>query len=250
MPNLLILGGTTEASALARAVAEARIPAIFSYAGRVERPRAQPVTVRTGGFGGVAGLTLYLRAQNITHVIDATHPFAAQMSQNAVAACAESGVPLVALTRAPWTAQPGDRWTHVPDIDAAVTALGPTPTRVMLAIGRMHLDAFARAPHHFYLLRLVDPPDGPLPLPDCAVEISRGPFTPEGDAALMRAHDIKTVVSKNSGGSGASAKLAAARALDLPVVMIDRPALPARREVHGPREVLDWIAHTGTPRGE
>lgn len=250
MPNLLILGGTAEASALARAVAEAQIPATFSYAGRVSRPRAQPVPVRTGGFGGVAGLTLYLRANRITHVIDATHPFAAQMSHNAQAACAETGVPLIALTRAPWAAQPGDSWTHVADIPAAVAALGDAPARVLLAIGRMHLEAFAAAPQHFYLLRLVDPPEGPLPLPDCTAEVSRGPFTPQSDAALMRAHGIGVIVSKNSGGTGASAKLTAARALGLPVVMIDRPALPARREVHSPREVLDWLAHPATPRGE
>lgn len=250
MPNLLILGGTSEANALARAVAEARIPATYSYAGRVDTPRPQPVPVRTGGFGGTEGLIRYLKAERITHVIDATHPFAAQMSRNAAAACAATGIALIALTRAPWAAQPGDRWNDVPDIAAAVRALGAAPARVFLAIGRMHLAEFAAAPQHAYLLRLVDAPTAPLPLPDCTVEVARGPFDTAADTALLRAHRTEIVVSKNSGGAGAYAKITAARALGLPVVMIGRPALPARAEVHDPAAVLDWLAHPATPRGE
>ena len=245
-----MLGGTTEASALARAVAEAGIPAVFSYAGRVETPRPQPIPTRSGGFGGAEGLADYITARRVTHVVDATHPFAAGMSRNAVAACAETGVPLLALTRAPWLAQARDRWTHVADMAGAVSALGPAPRRVFLGIGRMHLSEFAAAPQHSYLLRLVDAPEGVLPLPDCHVEIARGPFDEGADTALLQRHRIEAVVSKNSGGTGAYAKIAAARALHLPVIMIDRPPLPERREVHEVRAVLDWLAHPGTPRGE
>lgn len=248
-PNLLILGGTTEATALARAVAAAGIAGTFSYAGRVAQPKAQPLPLRVGGFGGPDGLAAWIRENNVTHVIDATHPFASGMSRNAVAACAACGVPLVALTRPPWQAQPGDRWQHVTDIDRAVDALGERARRVFLAIGRMHLAEFARAPQHFYLLRLVDPPEGALPLPDRAVEVSRGPFTAEDDAALMRAHRIGVVVSKNSGGDGARAKIDAARRLDLPVVMIDRPDLPARHELHSVEAVLHWLDHASTDLG-
>lgn len=244
-----MLGGTTEATALCRRMAEVGVAGTISFAGRVARPVRQPLPQRVGGFGGVAGLVDYLRTQGITHVVDATHPFAAQMSANAVDACAEADVPLIALTRAPWLAQAGDDWTHVPDIAGAVAALDRPAMRVMLAVGRMHLAEFAPNPQQFYLLRLVDPPKDALPFPECHVVVDRGPFTEAGDLALMRDHRIDLVVSKNAGGTGASAKLAAARALGLPVIMIDRPALPPRREAHEVDEVLDWVRHTPTDLG-
>lgn len=248
-PTLLILGGTTEASALAQAVAAQGIAATLSFAGRVARPKPQPIPTRSGGFGGVEGLRAWLRDKAITHVVDATHPFAAQMSLHAVSACAAENVPLIALTRPAWAEQPGDRWQRVADIPAAVGALAGPARRVMLAVGRMHLDAFAAQPQHFYLLRLVDPPETPPPLPDHVALVSRGPFTEAGDRALMQEHAIDLVVSKNAGGTGARSKIDAARALDLPVLMIDRPALPDRPEVGTPQEVLDWLAHSGADLG-
>jgi len=243
--NLLVLGGTTEASALARCLAEAGLGATLSLAGRVAHPARQPLPLRVGGFGGVEGLAAWLGAEGITRVIDATHPFAAQMSANAVAACAATGVPLIALTRPPWRPVPGDRWQRVPDIAGAVAALDGPPRRVMLALGRMHLAEFAPRPQHFYLLRLIDPPEAPLPFPRHHVIVDRGPFSEAGDLALMRDHGIELVVSKNSGGSGAEAKITAARRLGLPVVMIDRPALPARPEVHSVDTVMAWLASDG-----
>ncbi|MEP3330907.1 cobalt-precorrin-6A reductase [Sedimentitalea sp.] len=248
IPHLLILGGTTEASALARTVADAGLRAVLSYAGRVDKPRAQPIPVRVGGFGGVDGLAHYLRAEGVTHVVDATHPFAAQMSANAVAACAATDVPLIALTRAPWQAGPQDRWTLVPDIAAAVASLARPPRRVFLAVGRMHLAMFAAQPQHRYLLRLVDQPDG-LPFPDCQVVVDRGPFTAEDDKDLMKNHDIDLVVSKNAGGTGARSKIDAARELGLPVLMIDRPAIPPRDEAQTPAQVMNWLAHSGVNLG-
>lgn len=253
----MILGGTTEAGALARAVAEMRaqagaacgIAATLSYAGRVERPAAQPIPVRVGGFGGVEGLATYLRENRVTHLVDATHPFAAQMSRNAVAAAAMTGVPLAALTRPPWRAQPGDQWTCVADIAAAVAALAGPPRRVFLAVGRMHLNAFAAQPQHRYLLRLVDPPLEPPPLPDHVAVVSRGPFDTAGDTALLRDHAIDVVVAKNAGGTGAQAKIDAARALGVPVLMIDRPALPDRIELTTPSEVLKWLGHADGASG-
>lgn len=247
--TLLILGGTTEAAALAQAVAARGLTGTVSLAGRVARPLPQPLPTRIGGFGGVAGLVAYLQAQAITHVIDATHPFAAGMSHNACAACAAAGVPLLALTRPPWTPVAGDDWRVVPDIAAAACALDRPAMRVMLAVGRMHLAAFAANPQHRYLLRLVDPPEAPLPFRDAEVVIARGPFDESADRALMERHGIDIVVSKNSGGTGAYAKIAAARALGLPVLMIDRPRLPDRPETHEVHRVLDWIAHPGTARG-
>lgn len=248
-PNLLVLGGTTEASALCRRLAEAGVTAQLSLAGRVERPKRQPLPVRIGGFGGVDGLVRTLQDEGITHVIDATHPFAAQMSRNAIAACARAQVPLLALTRPAWKAEPGDQWRHVPDIAGAVAALDRAPTRVLLAVGRMHLADFAPNPQHHYVLRLVDPPEAPLPLPVCTVIVDRGPFSLENDRALMLDHGIKVVVSKNAGGTGASAKILAARDLGLPVIMIDRPDIPERPEVHDVEAAMTWLGSHGVDLG-
>jgi len=244
----LILGGTTEASDLARAVADRGINAVFSYAGRVAKPRQQPVPTRVGGFGGVDGLVAYLRAGNISHVIDATHPFASGMSRNAVTACARAGVPLAALSRAAWQPLNGDQWREVADIDAAVQALQGPAQGVFLALGRMHLAAFTAQPQHHYLLRLVDAPDRD-PLPDCTVIVARGPFDLAGDIALMQRHKVQLVLCKNAGGTGARAKLDAARHLGLPVLMIARPELPERQEFARVDQVLDWLAHAGTDLG-
>lgn len=248
-PNLLILGGTTEGRSLCKAVAEAGLSGTVSMAGRVERPAPQDVPMRVGGFGGTEGLVRYLHEHAITHVIDATHPFAAQMSRNAIYACERSGTPLIALTRAPWQAAPEDRWKHVPDIAGAVAALGCPPKRVMLAVGRMHLQDFTANPQHAYLLRLVDPPTEPVGFPDATVIVERGPFTLEGDRAILTEHRIDLVISKNAGGTGAQAKILAARELGLPVLMIDRPAIPARPEAHSIRHVFRWLGHVSTDLG-
>lgn len=247
--NLLILGGTTEAALLCRMIAQAEITATVSLAGRVKAPAPLPLPRRIGGFGGVDGLAEYLTRQRISHVIDATHPFAAQISANAVAACRHVGLPLVALNRPAWQAGDGDRWTKVADMAAGVAALDRPPLRVMLALGRMHLADFAVHPHHFYLLRLVDAPDAPLPFPHHHAVIARGPFTTKGDIALLREHRIDLIVAKNAGGTGAVAKIHAARALGLPIVMIDRPALPDRVEVPDIAGLARWLAAHGIDLG-
>lgn len=244
MTRTLVLGGTTEASNLAKALAEAGMDAVFSYAGRTANPVAQPLPLRIGGFGGVGGLLSYLRKEEISHVVDATHPFAAQMSRNVVRACAEVEVPLCAYERPPWRPAAGDNWIHVGDTEAAVQALPQDPARVFLAIGKQNLAGFAARPQHHYLLRLVDEPKAALPLPDCSVEIARGPFDEAGDLALLKRHGITHLVSKNAGGRGASAKLAAARALDLPIIMIDRPKVPPRKIYGDVAEVMAWLSHT------
>ena len=182
MTRALILGGTGDANRLADALARAGIDAIYSYAGRTEIPLAHALPTRIGGFGGAAGLADFLRSEGITHVIDATHPFAAEMSRHAVDACAATGTPLLALERAPGRAAPGDDWIEVADIAAAVAALPDAPARVFLAIGRQHLAPFAAKPQHAYTLRFVDAPDDALPLPHAEVIVSRGPFTLEDDS--------------------------------------------------------------------
>ena len=248
-PNLLILGGTVEATALCARLAELNARATLSLAGRVARPNRQPLPMRIGGFGGVEGLENYLAEHAITHVIDATHPFASQMSQNVIAACAATNVPHVAFTRPAWRPRPGDRWTCVPSISGAVRALDRPALRVLLAVGRMHLDDFAPNPQHHYVLRLIDPPERKPPFPNATVTIERGPFTEAGDRALIEAHQIDIVVSKNSGGRGAVAKINAARALGLPVIMIDRPTYEAREEVDGVDAVLSWLRRHGADLG-
>lgn len=226
---------------MALALAQARVDAVYSYAGRTETPVAQPLPVRIGGFGGVDGLVSYLRAEHISHLIDATHPFAARISQNAAEACGVTGIPMIALERPPWAAGNGDRWTHVADLAQAAAVLGAAPRRVFLAIGRQNLSAFATAGQHHYLLRLVDPPVGALPLPDAKVIIARGPFDPAGDRALLQTHRIEMIVAKNAGGAGAEAKLIAARELGLPVILVDRPFVPARKIARQPDEVMAFL---------
>lgn len=238
--RVLLLGGTSEASQLAHALHEAQVDAVFSYAGRTQSPAAQPLPTRVGGFGGVAGLQAWLQAQCITQVVDATHPFAAQMSGNAAQACAAAGLPLLAFERPAWGAQAGDQWQCVADIAGAVAALPQASARVFLAIGRQNLLPFSRCAQHHYLLRLVDvAPD--VPLADAQVVIARGPFTVEGDRALLQEHGITHIVAKNSGGNGAQAKLEAARSLGLPVIMISRPKLPLRRTAATVAEVMAWL---------
>lgn len=239
----LILGGTGDANQLARAIARTEIEAIYSYAGRTQLPLGHALPVRTGGFGGVEGLIRFIRRQGITHVVDATHPFAAEMSRHAVAACAAAKIPLIALERAPWTQNSHDRWIDVPDIDAAVAALPERKSRVFLAIGRQHVAAFAARPQHAYTLRFVDAPDDMLPLPNAELVIARGPFTLAGDRELMRSRGIEYVVARNSGGSGARAKIDAARELGLPVIMIARPELPERPRVESVEEAMVWLGH-------
>lgn len=235
---------------MAKALSDAGLDAVYSYAGRTEAPRAQALPIRVGGFGGAEGLAQFLAQGRFTHVIDATHPFAAQISRNAIAACAATGVPLIALQRPEWHAGPGDLWQCVADNAAAIAALPDQPARVFLAIGRQGLADFAAKPQHHYLLRLVDPPQQALPLPDTAVILARGPFTVEGDTALMRDHAITHILAKNAGGAGAEAKLIAARALGLPVILIDRPVLPHRQVARTVDQVMGWLqAHAGTDLG-
>jgi precorrin-6A/cobalt-precorrin-6A reductase len=239
----LILGGTGDANRLADALSRAGIDAIYSYAGRTKIPLPHALPTRIGGFGGTDGLADFLREEKITHVIDATHPFAAEMSRHAVTACLVADIPLIALERAPWTCDATDNWIDAANIDAAVAVLPDKPARVFLAIGRQHIASFAAKPEHAYTLRFVDAPDGALPLPNAEVIVSRGPFTLDGERELMRSRGIEWVVARNSGGTGARAKIDAARKLGLPVIMIARPELPERRRAESVDEVMAWLTH-------
>ncbi len=242
--RVLLLGGTTEAGQMAKALVEAGIDAVYSYAGRTNSPVSQPLTTRIGGFGGVTGLIAYLCDTNITHVIDATHPFAAGMSANAHQACRKLALPLIRLERPPWAAQNGDNWTLVPRIEDIPATLPDAPARVFLAIGKQQIGLFAAKPQHHYVLRLVDAPDATLPLPSTTVLLARGPFTTQDDKTMMQEHAITHVVAKNAGGIGAQAKLDAARMLGLPVIMADRPPLPGNNIAKDVAEVMAWLNHS------
>jgi precorrin-6A/cobalt-precorrin-6A reductase len=242
MMRALILGGVADANLLAAEIARAGIDAVYSYGGRTRAPADQPLPTRIGGFGGVSGLADTIRREGITQVIDATHPFAAEMSRNAVEACAETGTPLIALERAPWARALGDNWIEVSNVNAAADALPEAPTRVFLAIGRQHIAPFASKPEHTYTLRFVDPPEAPLPFA-ADVIVSRGPFTFDGELEMMRTRGIAWIVARNSGGDGARAKIDAARMLSLPVIMIARPKLPERLRVESVAKIMPWLGH-------
>ncbi|MBI1980691.1 MAG: cobalt-precorrin-6A reductase [Methylocystis sp.] len=239
----LVLGGSSEARVLAtRIAADPRLEGVISLAGRTSAPLAHDLPVRTGGFGGVDGLTRYLVEERISHVVDATHPFAARISANARAACAAAGAPLLVLTRPPWIPAQGDRWTEVADNPAAARALGAAPRRVFLAIGRQGVADFRVAPQHDYVLRVIEPPDAHDLPPSCEVIFGRGPFALQDEIALMRDRRIEMMVTKNSGGALAYAKIEAARALGLEVVMIARPVSGDAATTHDIDAAMAFLA--------
>ena len=241
--RLLILGGTTEATALATLLAAGgRHEATFSLAGRTVAPRSQPLPTRIGGFGGVEGMVQWLKAEKTEAVVDATHPYADQISAHAVAACRQAGIPLASLVRLAWQCTPGDKWQDVASTEAAVQVLGPASRRVFVTVGRQELHLFAAAPQHRYVARLIEAPDKELP-PDLTLIKARGPFDPVAERTLMRDNGIEIVVSKNSGGDATYAKIEAARDLGLPVIMIARPDKPAGHVVASPEAALHWLDH-------
>lgn len=225
--RVLLLGGTAEARQLAARLADAGIPAVSSLAGRVRNPRLPVGEVRIGGFGGADGLAAYLRDGGFDAVLDATHPFAAAITRNAAQACGMLGVPLIAVRRPAWSAQPGDDWIPATDIAAAAALVRDWPGRtVFLTTGRRDLAVFAGDVRHRYIVRAVDPPEGPVPA-DMTLILDRGPYDLAGETAILIEHGAGLLVTKNSGGGLTAAKLAAARSLGLPVIMVARPPLPA-----------------------
>lgn len=253
MAKILILGGTMEARALAARLAGVGRDIVLSLAGRTEKPVAQPVPVRTGGFGGAEGLAAYLAAENIDMLVDGTHPYAARISANAEKASRMSGVPLLALRRPGWEPVAGDRWTEVADMPQAVRALGAEPRRVFLALGRNEVAGVEAAPQHFYTVRSVDPIRPALDLPNVTYLLGRGPFAEADELELLKAHGIDVIVCKNSGGAATYGKLAAARRLGVDVVMLKRPALPGAAGAETVEALAAMVDHALAPfekRGE
>jgi precorrin-6A/cobalt-precorrin-6A reductase len=254
--RVLILGGTGEARELAAELVAGSIDVLSSLAGRVREPRLPDGPVRVGGFGGPAGLAAFLRTEQITAVIDATHPFAGAITANAAQAAAQAEVPLLILRRPEWEAAPS--WHLVPDIAAAAAAVRAWPGEpgepgeprergepgesVFLTTGRRDLGVFAADDRHRFLVRAVDPPDGPVP-PRMTLILDRGPYSVKSESALMREHGVGLLVTKNSGGPMTAAKLAAARDLGVQVLMVRRPPLPAGTEaVTTVADAVRWVS--------
>jgi precorrin-6A/cobalt-precorrin-6A reductase len=249
MPCVLILGGTGEAADLAGRLVRAfgdRLDVVTSLAGRTATPRPLPGTVRTGGFGGAAGLAEYLESERIDALVDATHPFAGEMSANAVAAAEAVRVPRLVLTRRPWTPVLGDRWIEVGDLRAAADAVCDRPElgHIFLAVGSGGLVPFRDVASRVGLVRVAETPAAPLPFAGGAIVVDRGPFTEAADVALLKAHRIGAVVSRNAGGPATYGKIAAARTLGIPVVMVRRPAAAEDGAIHSVDDAVRWVAGT------
>lgn len=239
---ILMLGGTAEGRAVAQALLDRGIPAMLSLAGRTSLPlTAGPV--RSGGFGGVDGLADYLRAENVSAVVDATHPFAASMTRNAVQACTQVGVPLVRLARPGWSNHPlAEQWLWVAGHEEAAQVASELGEPLLLTVGRLHtLDYVDRLADRRVVARVAEPPSGVLP-PDWQLLCARGPFTFSGEKELFAEHGFTGLIAKDSGGSHTEAKLEAAAEQGAAVVMIRRPEPPQDLiEVSTIEEVVDWL---------
>jgi precorrin-6A/cobalt-precorrin-6A reductase len=243
--ELLILGGTGEASTLARAVLARFGDALnltTSLAGRTERPGPLPNRVRIGGYGGPAGLAAYLFQHRMDRLIDATHPFAARISTAARLACEEARVPRLLLLRPPWRRHPLDRWIEVDDMAAAAVLVGRIGRRAFLTVGAGEVACFAAASEVRFLVRLVDPPRGRLPLRRYEAIIGRGPFTLAEERHRLERHAVDVLVCKASGGAATEAKIIAARELGIPVIMVRRPPREPGDAVETVEAAVDWLA--------
>lgn len=236
--RVLLLGGTGEARALAKAL-HARVDIVSSLAGRVPDPALPVGPVRIGGFGGVDGLRRWLRDERIDAVVDATHPFAATMTGHAATACTDLRIPHLILARPAW--DPGTAMVVDSDAGAAETVARQGYSRVFLTTGRSGVRAFAGSDAWFLIRAVTDPDASALPRHH-RVLLSRGPYGYDDELTLLRDHRIDALVTKNSGGDMTRAKLDAAAALDVPVVMVSRPPLPVGVLTVGTvAEAAEWV---------
>jgi len=240
--RVLILGGTGDAKELTTKLAAIPdVEVITSLAGRTRQAENSTGTLRVGGFGGIAGLTDYLQEQNIDLLIDATHPFAAQISFHAAAAAEATNIPRLMLIRPAWEQGEGDRWIEVNNHETAAAVLPELAQRIFLAIGRQELASYAHLNSLWFLMRMVEPPTVDAIVPAGEILLERGPFSLEQERSRLLQYGIRAIVSKNSGGQVTYAKIAAARELHLPVVMIQRPPAPEGEQVSDQESVLLWV---------
>ncbi|MDX2213143.1 MAG: cobalt-precorrin-6A reductase [Oculatellaceae cyanobacterium bins.114] len=240
--RVLILGGTSDAVDLAiQAAAISGMEVIASLAGRTRQPLISFEKTRIGNFGGIAGLTEYLRQHSIDVLIDATHPFAAQISFNAVAAATAVGIPQVMLLRPAWKPASANHWIEVNSHAAAAAILPTLAQRVFLTVGRQELHVYAYLQDLWFLMRMIEPPSPHAPLPPGTVLLERGPFSLDEERSLLQQYEIRAIVSKNSGGDATYAKIIAARELSIPVVMVQRPPVPCCEQVADVESALCWL---------
>lgn len=246
-PTLLILGGTGEAVKLAEAAIAAfgdDMRVISSLAGRTAMPGEIPGEVRVGGFGGTQGLAHYLRDIAADYLIDASHPFAAEITKHACLAAAATATPRLALLRPPWRAKEGDRWHEAADIAAAVGMIPALGRRVFLSLGTRALEHFSALSDTWFLVRLIDAPAEALPLAKFELILGKGPFDAASERRLFEQHRIDLLVTRASGGDATKGKIDAARALGLPVIMLRRPAPPPGDSAETIDAALDWLRAT------
>ena len=240
----LILGGTAESRELALLLLQSGWRVTSSLAGRVKEPKLPLGEVHIGGFGGPPGLARWLMDHEVDLVVDATHPFAEKISISAAEATRATGIPLIALHRPAWTPENYDEWIYVNDMEEAAR-IAERYHHIFLTIGRQKLAPFANDSHNLYVIRSVDPPEGPLPKRHRLI-LSRGPFSVQDEKQLMRDNQIDALVTKNSGGSLTYAKIVAARQLGIPVIMVQRPLLPGGSRITAVHTASDaYIAAHG-----
>ncbi|PRD45381.1 cobalt-precorrin-6A reductase [Phyllobacterium phragmitis] len=233
-----------EAAELARRLAPQPLRSITSLAGRTRNPANLDGDVRSGGFGGAEGLARYIEAEDVTLVVDATHPFATQISPNAAKAAELTARPIIRLERPAWQKTEGDRWHEVATLEDAASAI-PSGARDMLALGRQHIAAFAARHDVHFVVRMIDPPEAPLDLASYELVLAR-PGKCGDEEVFLRERRITHIVCRNSGGTASYAKLKAARTLQIPVILIARPPQSFANAVGDIEAVLDFIeAHTG-----
>ena len=253
MTRILILGGTGEALRLARElVAMPQYQITTSLAGRTRDPERPAGDVRIGGFGGASGLEQYLRSEGTDLLLNATHPFAAEISRNALAAHRATGIPLLRLLRPPWRKRPGDRWIMARDAGEAARLCAKRPGTVLLTLGVKELPRFRDVVGVRFVARVIEHPD-PTILPGCSYIVGRGPFDLASEIDLMRAHDVRLMIAKQSGGDATRAKIDAARALSIDVIMIDRPRVEGESDCPVCPDVacaMDWVRGQGRDVGK
>lgn len=233
--RILILGGTREGRDLANQLVDLGFDVMTSLAGVTENPSLPKGQIRRGGFGGVEGLTEFLTVQRFDHVFDATHPFAAQISKNAAQACSATKTSLLRMERETWKAEAGDKWINAQDFTDAFKHL-PVSAKLMLTLGRKEVGLFFARPDLTGVARMIEPPDVEVPS-SFKLILQRPPFPIDDEMAVMKAHDVQFLLCKNSGGPRAE-KLDAARQLQIPVVMVERPFKPEAITVHGVEAVI------------
>jgi precorrin-6A/cobalt-precorrin-6A reductase len=262
--NILILGGTSEASKLVDLLTcHPEIKAILSLAGRTKNPVLPEIIPacteglgkekelfphRIGGFGGAKGLAAYIKEQKITTLICATHPFARKMPFNAQEAAKLTGTPLLYLLRPAWKREPGDNWIEMESHKKAVEYLNnaqilKTDARnlnIFLTVGRLEIGEYAAASRHHYIIRSIDEIREKL-LKNAVYITARPPFSVEDEEILLKEHKIDYIISKNSGGKATEAKIIAARNLSIPIIMINRPLRPEGLHVEKAEEAMEWL---------